>query len=95
MGIFRGVSYVGQMLELLSDHGLPWVSVEYRLGADRSETKGVEDVATAVAFVREQAETFDIDPERLLLLGEDTGADRRRPAAPTAAGSGRSGLHRC
>ena len=69
------VSYVGQLLELLSDHGLPWVSVDYRLGGSRRTEDALEDVAAAVAFVREHASALGIDPDRLLPVGEDTGAE--------------------
>src|SRR4029079_8921424 len=79
------VAYVGQILELLSDHALPWVSVDYRLGGGTREQDALADVAAAVAFIREHAAAMEIDADRLVLIGEDTGAQiaiallQRRP----------------
>ena len=69
------VSFVGQLLELLGDAGIPFVSVEYRLGGAERAAEAVDDVRAAVAFVRCHAGSFGIDPDRVVLLGEDTGAE--------------------
>jgi acetyl esterase len=69
------VSFVGQLLELLGDAQIPFVSVDYRLGGPGREADAVDDVRAAVAFVRCHARTFGIDADGIVLLGEDTGAD--------------------
>jgi alpha-L-fucosidase 2 len=69
------IAYVGQILETLSDHGLPWVSVDYRLGGTRRREEARDDVEAAVAFVRCRAADLGVDRDRLVLLGEDTGAE--------------------
>ena len=69
------VAHVGQLLELLADAGLPWFSVDYRLGGEAHRESAIDDVTDAVSFVRCQAARFGIDGDRIVLLGEDTGAD--------------------
>jgi alpha-L-fucosidase 2 len=69
------VAHVGQLLEALSDAGFPWFSVDYRLGGPARRADAVEDVGGAIAFVRCNATRFGIDRDRLVLLGEDTGAE--------------------
>jgi alpha-L-fucosidase 2 len=68
------IAYVGQILEVLTRAGLNWVSVDYRLGDLARHADAVDDVRTAVAFVRCHADTLRIDPARIALLGEDAGA---------------------
>jgi alpha-L-fucosidase 2 len=69
------VAHVGQLLELLSDHALPWVSVDYRLGGPDRRDEAIDDVAAAVAYVRCHAPALGLDANRLVLVGEDTGAE--------------------
>jgi acetyl esterase len=71
------VAFVGQFLEMLAAAGYPWLSIDYRLGdaaraADAADA--VDDVEAAVAFTRCHAGELGIDPERIVLLGEDAGA---------------------
>jgi acetyl esterase len=73
------VSFVGQLLETLTTAGFNWVSIDYRLspkGGRDPETilDAVGDVEEAVAFVRCHAAALRTDPDRLVLLGEDSGA---------------------
>jgi acetyl esterase/lipase len=69
------VSFVGQLLEMLSEGGFNWVSIDYRLGPASDHGKALEDVVEALAFVRCHAEALRADPSRFVLLGEDAGAD--------------------
>jgi acetyl esterase/lipase len=69
------VAFVGQLLEMLTRGGFNWVSVDYRLGPGSSSRDAVDDVAEALAFVRCHANALRADPNRLVLLGEDTGAE--------------------
>ena len=68
------VSFVGQLLEMLSEGGFNWVSIDYRLGPASRQGDAREDVAAALDFVRCHAQALRTDPSRLVLLGEDTGA---------------------
>lgn len=79
------VAFVGQLLETLTDAGFNWVSLDYRFGAD-----AVDDLDAALAFVRCHADALGADPNRLVLMGEDTGAQiaalaaARQPAGVAA-----------
>jgi acetyl esterase len=66
-------AHVGQILELLTQAGYNWFSVDYRLGGRHEDS--VADIRAALRFIRCRARELDIDPDRLLLLGEDSGAD--------------------
>ena len=68
-------AHVGQMLELLTSAGYSWVSVDYRLGGPAAIGDAVDDVRAAVEFVRCHAKRLGIDGQRLVLLGEDAGAE--------------------
>jgi acetyl esterase len=80
------VSFVGQFLEMLSAAGYPWISIDYRLGGPSRAADAVDDLDTAVTFARCHARGLGIDPDRIVLLGEDAGAAlavraaARRPA---------------
>ena len=68
------VSFVGQFLEMLTTAGYAWVSIDYRLGGPSHAADAVNDLEAAVAFTRCHATELGIDPERIVLLGEDAGA---------------------
>ncbi len=68
------VTYVGQLLEMLTEAGFNWFSVDYRLAPAHRYTDALEDIASAVDFIRCNATRFKIDPDRMALLGEDSGA---------------------
>jgi acetyl esterase len=68
------VAFVGQFLELLTAAGYPWLSVDYRLNGPLRVADAADDVRAAVAFARCHAGDLGIDPDRIVLLGEDAGA---------------------
>lgn len=68
------VAHVGQILELLTRAGYNWFSIDYRLGGIARHDESLADVREALAFVRCHAARFGIDPSRLFLVGEDSGA---------------------
>lgn len=66
---------------LVGDKALHWlpqgyalVSTNYRLVPDASPLEQAHDVARAVAFAQRQAATWDVDPERTVLIGHSAGA---------------------
>jgi len=83
---------------------MPWfemgwnvVNVEYRLGRVALAPAAVEDCLCALRYVATQAKTYDIDPTRLVVMGESAGGhlalttgmipesaglDRQCPGAP-------------
>ena len=68
------IAHVGQILETLTRGGYNWFSLDYRLGGVARIDQSLEDVRAALAFIRCHAEELRIDRERLVLLGEDSGA---------------------
>jgi len=68
------IAHVGQILELLTRGGFNWFSVDYRLGPLTDFEKALTDLRAALAFIRCHARDLGIDPARLVLLGEDSGA---------------------
>jgi len=68
------IAFVGQFLETLTRAGYSWFSIDYRLGGIRNYKDALDDLRSAVEFVRCHANEFRIDPDRIALLGEDAGA---------------------
>lgn len=79
------VSYVGQFLELLTRSGYHWFSIDYRLGGEGEVEAAVSDLRAAIDFVRCHARELRVDPERIVLLGEDTGGAMAALAASDPA----------
>jgi alpha-L-fucosidase 2 len=67
-------AFISHFQELLTDAGFNWFAVDYRLAPASSLGGQIEDIVSAVDFIRCHADFFRIDPERLVFLGEDTGA---------------------
>jgi acetyl esterase len=65
------VAFTGQFQEMLTRAGYNWFALDYRLG--RYEN-ALDDLRAALAFIRCRAEEFRVDPDRIALLGEDSGA---------------------
>jgi acetyl esterase len=68
------IAHVGQLLEVLTRAGYNWFSIDYRLGGVARYEDSIADIRAALAFIRCRAADFRIDPDRLVLLGEDSGA---------------------
>ena len=67
-------AHVGQLLELLTAAGYNWFSVDYRLAGPARYQDALADVRAALAFIRCRARELRVDPSRVVLLGEDSGA---------------------
>lgn len=68
------IAHVGQLLELLTRAGYNWFSVDYRLGGLERTADALADLRSALEFLRCRAGDLGIGPDRLVLLGEDSGA---------------------
>lgn len=55
------------------NQGLAFVSVNYRMTPPNPHIEA-QDVAAAVAFVQQQAPTWNVDPARVVLMGHSAGA---------------------
>ena len=59
----------------LAQEKIAWFSISYRLASDFLQIgSAVEDVHAAVAHVRLNAARYNIDPARIVLIGESAGA---------------------
>ena len=67
-------AHVGQLLEELTRAGYNWFSLDYRLGGVARYEESLADIRAALAFIRCRARELGIDRDRLVLLGEDSGA---------------------
>ena len=61
------------LFQPLTDAGYAWFSINYRLAPKFTIPACVEDVETAVTWVKAHAAEYDIDPDRVALLGESAG----------------------
>jgi acetyl esterase len=64
------VTYVSPIFEPLARARIAWFSIDYRLTPYVRIPEQLDDVRSAIRFVRQHAERFHIDPNRLALIGE-------------------------
>ena len=84
---------VRPLFKPLADGGIAWFSINYRLarGSDPASlislqglaalTSASDDVRHAVEYIREHAAEWNVDPERIVLIGESAGAHLASMAA--------------
>jgi acetyl esterase len=66
----------------LTKAGIAWFSIDYRLAKDPiGFGSAIKDVESAVRFVREHATEYNIDPDRIALIGESAGGHLAAMAA--------------
>jgi alpha-L-fucosidase 2 len=66
---------VAPLFDPLTRSGFAWFTIDYRLASDIGEIgNGAEDVAAAIRFVRDRAHEYNVDPNRIALVGESAGA---------------------
>lgn len=89
---------VRPLMQPLSDAGIAWFSISYRLAADVARNPigaamqmgtAESDVRRAVAFVKEHAAEYRVSPNRIVLIGESAGGQLASMAAlrPDADGA--------
>jgi alpha-L-fucosidase 2 len=61
------------MHEPLQKAGFAWFSINYRLAPNHRYPACVEDVETAIRWVKSQAKEYRLDPKRIALSGESAG----------------------
>jgi acetyl esterase len=65
---------VRPLFKPLSDAGFAWFSISYRLVTDVSQFGvAIDDVESAVRYVKSHTAEFHIDPDRIALVGESAG----------------------
>lgn len=78
--------------------GFAYFTINYRLGPQYGHPEGVEDVESAVRWVRANARKYKVDPKRIAILGESAGgylvslagARRKVPVAAVISFYGKS-----
>jgi acetyl esterase len=77
---------VAPLFKPLSDAGIAWFSISYRLATDVFHFGvAVNDVENAVRFVKDNAAEYNIDPARIALIGESAGGHLAAMAALNGA----------
>jgi len=61
------------LLTPLGEAGFAWFSISYRLAPKHRYPACVEDVETAIRWVKAHAADYRIDPKRIALIGESAG----------------------
>lgn len=80
----------------VAQRGIAWFTINYRLALKHNYPAPVEDIHTAIRWVKAQANTYNIDPNRIALVGESAGGqlvaqavvlarDDTRPSTTVAA----------
>lgn len=67
-------SFIAPLFDPLNETGMAWFTIDYRLAPRHPYPAAVEDVASAVRFVRQHAAKFKVDRNRIALMGESAGA---------------------
>jgi alpha-L-fucosidase 2 len=64
------VTYVSPIFEPIARSRIAWFSIDYRLTPYVRVPDQLDDVRSAIRFIRQHAERFHIDPNRLAVIGE-------------------------
>ncbi len=73
---------VAPLFDPLTQAGFAWFSISYRLATDVTKFGlGIDDVESAVRFIRSHAGEFHINPDKLALVGESAGGQLAAMAA--------------
>jgi len=66
-------SYEKPILPVLTDAGLAWFTINYRLAPQYRFPAAVEDVEAAIRWVKRHAKQYKVDSRRIALAGESAG----------------------
>lgn len=74
-GFIRGdkQSYIKPIFEPLTQANFTWFTINYRLAPQHRYPACVEDVETAIRWVKAHAKQYKVDPDRIALIGESAG----------------------
>jgi acetyl esterase/lipase len=65
---------VAPLFQPLNDAGFAWFSISYRLATSITQFGvAIDDVQSAIRFIKSHAAEYGIDPSRLALIGESAG----------------------
>ena len=66
-------TYIRPWFDTLTQARIPWFTINYRLGPRSTHPAAVEDIEAAFRWVQRNAKSLNIDPKRLVLMGESAG----------------------
>ena len=66
-------SFIKPLFEPLSKAGFAWFTINYRLAPAHRWPACLDDVETAIRWVRTHAKEYKVDPARIALIGESAG----------------------
>jgi acetyl esterase/lipase len=69
-----GSAFYDNVMVFAARNGMVGVNVEYRLAPEFAWPSGIQDLAAAVAFARDNIARFGGDPNRVFLMGHSAGA---------------------
>ena len=64
---------VRPLFELLTDAGFAWYSIDYRLAPDFRFPQAIEDVYSAIRWVKAHAAEYRVDASKITIIGESAG----------------------
>ena len=92
--------YITYIFQPLSDAGFAWFSINYRLAPRFRFPADAEDVEAAIRYVKANAGKYNVDINRLVLIGESAGGHlvsyvgaRNRPDSSVSAVVSMYGIH--
>lgn len=83
----KGTQQWQDICRWLAEAGFVAVNVNYRLAPEHVFPAAIEDVQAAVEWTRAHAETYDIDPARVGVLGGSAGANLAQLLGTSGTGS--------
>jgi len=70
----KTANFVLPLFNALTETGYTWFTIDYRLAPQHHYPAAVEDVQSAIVFVKQHAREYKVDPKRIALMGESAGA---------------------
>jgi alpha-L-fucosidase 2 len=64
---------VRPLFDVLSNAGFAWFSIDYRMAPEFHFTEAMEDVDSAIRWVKANAGRYHIDPAKIVIVGESAG----------------------
>jgi acetyl esterase len=64
---------VRPLFDVLTNAGIAWFSIDYRMAPEFHFTEANEDVESAIRWLKANAKKYQVDPKRIALIGESAG----------------------
>ncbi len=80
-------TYIHPWFETLSAANIAWFTINYRLAPQWKHPAAVEDIHSALIWIRANAQRLGIDPKRIAIMGESAGGHLATLAALEKPGS--------